>query len=482
MEAVGQLVCRRQDVERLHERSARNAQGMKVSSAVGRMLAQLVSDVTASRGHVGATRHDTSASGCDRSSRRWLAAATALALCVISAGACGGGANHGASASPKPVAPFARISITPTGGARGVKPARGIRVRVIGGKIVSVTVHTAGDRVTGTMNAAATAWHSRWTLDVNARYTVRATAIDTTGRTVTKTSTFRTFTPLHTFATQIFEGHNLTYGVGMPIILRFDQPIVNRRAVERSLVVSTSQRVVGAWYWDGDATLYFRPRNYWPAHTRVRFVAHLNGIEGASGVYGTHTLTQSFVIGRSLIAVANTQAHHVRIYLDKRLFADWPMSSGRPGDDTPNGTYLAIDKENPADMIGPGYNIEVPWSVRFTWSGDYLHDAYWSVGQQGFANVSHGCVNLSPADAQTYYQMALPGDPVTITGSPRGGTWDNGWTVWFLRWHTFVRGSALREAVVSGPHGSTFVKPSSLRPSRARAPLGKAQSGNARPA
>ena len=455
---------------------------MKVSSVVGRMLAQLVSEVTAKRRAVGAKRHETHVFGCDRSSRHRLAAARALALCVIGAGACGGGASRGASASPKPVAPLARISITPSGGARGVKPAHGIGVRVTGGKIVSVIVRTTGDRATGTMNAAVTAWHSRWALDVNARYTVRVTAIDTTGRTVKKTSTFRTLTPQQTFSTLVFEGQGQSYGVGMPIILRFDRPITARRAVERSLTLWTSRWVVGAWFWDGDTTLYFRPRSYWPAHTRVRLVAHLNGIEGAPGVYGAHTLTQSFAIGRSLIAVADTQTHHVRVYLNKRLFADWPMSSGRPGDDTPNGTYLAIDKENPADMIGPGYNIEVPWSVRFTWSGDYLHDAYWSVGQQGFANVSHGCVNLSPADAQTYYQMALAGDPVTITGSPRGGTWDNGWTVWFLRWRTLVRGSALREAVISGPHGSTFVKPSSLRPSRARAPLGKAQSGNARPA
>jgi lipoprotein-anchoring transpeptidase ErfK/SrfK len=446
------------------------------------MLDQLVSEATASRTDVGGKRHDTSVSGRDRGSRRRLAAATALALFVVGASACGGGASHGASARPKPVAPLARISITPSGGARGVKPARGIKVRVTGGKIVSVTVHTAGDRVTGTLNAAATVWHSRWALGVNARYTVRATAIDTTGRTVKKTSTFRTLTPQQTFSTLIFEGHNQSYGVGMPIILRFDQPITDRRAVERSLTLWTSRRVVGAWYWDGDTTLYFRPRSYWPARTSVRFVAHLNGIEGAPGVYGTHTLTQSFVIGRSLIAVANTQTHHVRIYLDKRLFADWPMSSGRPGDDTPNGTYLSIEKANPQDMIGPGYNIEVPWSVRFTWSGDFLHDAYWSVGEQGFTNVSHGCVNLSPADAQTYYLMSVPGDPVTITGSPRGGTWDNGWTVWFLRWRALVRGSALREAVVSGPHGSTFVNPSSLRPSRAKAPLGKAQSGNAKAA
>jgi len=147
----------------------------------------------------------------------------------------------------------------------------------------------------------------------------------------------------------------------------------------------------------------------------------------------------------------------MNVYRDGKLFANWPISSGRPGDETPNGTYLTIEKANPVDMVGPGYNIEVPWSVRFTWSGDYLHDAYWSVGQQGFTNVSHGCVNMSPADAETYYKMAVPGDPVKITGSPRAGVRDNGWTMWFLPWNQWARGSALHKAVRAGPHGSTFV-------------------------
>ena len=102
--------------------------------------------------------------------------------------------------------------------------------------------------------------------------------------------------------------------------------------------------------------------------------------------------------------------------------------------------------------------------MRFTWSGDYLHDAYWSVGEQGFTNVSHGCVNMSPADAEIYYKMAVPGDPVKITGSPRAGVWDNGWTMWFLPWKRWLHGSALHEAVRAGPGGSTFVKPSSLAP------------------
>ena len=100
------------------------------------------------------------------------------------------------------------------------------------------------------------------------------------------------------------------------------------------------------------------------------------------------------------------------------------------------------------------------------------------MGQQGFDNVSHGCVNLSPADAETYYNLAVPGDPITIKGSPRAGAWDNGWTEWFLSWPQYLKGSALHQAVQAGPAGSTFVDPSSLPPSTATAPLQTARSSN----
>jgi hypothetical protein len=160
----------------------------------------------------------------------------------------------------------------------------------------------------------------------------------------------------------------------------------------------------------------------------------------------------------------------MNVYRNGKLFAHWPISTGRPGDETPNGTYLTVEKANPVDMVGPGYNIEVPWSVRITFNGDYLHDAYWSVGEQGFENVSHGCVNMSPEHAETYYKMSVPGDPVMITGSPRAGTWDNGWTVWFLSWNRWVRGSALHRAVQTGPDGSTFVESTSPSATGATAP------------
>jgi hypothetical protein len=93
------------------------------------------------------------------------------------------------------------------------------------------------------------------------------------------------------------------------------------------------------------------------------------------------------------------------------------------------------------------------------------------VGEQGFTNVSHGCVNMSPADAEIYYKMAVPGDPVKVTGSPRAGVWDNGWTEWFLPWKKYVQGSALHEAVTAGPDGSTFVSSSSPPAATAPAPL-----------
>jgi lipoprotein-anchoring transpeptidase ErfK/SrfK len=365
-----------------------------------------------------------------------------------------------------------RVSITPASGSRDRQPGRGIRVTAAEGTISRVVVRTRGDRVKGKLNAARTVWRSTWALNVSRRYTVTATGVGRSGQRVTRTSSFRTFTPAKTFSARIVQGSRQTYGVGMPIILYFDRTISNRRAVERALEVKTSKRVVGAWYWDGPCRLapeclYFRPRRYWRPHTRVSFTAHLNGVRGARGVYGDHTLRQSFRIGRSVSAVVNTARHYMNVYRGGKRFAHWPISSGRPGDDTPNGTYLTIEKGNPVQMTGPGYSISVPWSVRITWSGEYLHDAYWSVGDQGFSNVSHGCVNMSPANAETFYKMAVPGDPVKIKGSPRAGQWGNGWTMWFLPWRRYWRGSALNKAVRTGPSGSEFVSPrASARPHR----------------
>jgi lipoprotein-anchoring transpeptidase ErfK/SrfK len=394
-----------------------------------------------------------------------LAAAAFCATLGLLASGCGGGGHPNAGAPENGV----RLSVSPASRGVDTAPGKGITVTASGGRIASVTVRGGGDAVTGKLNPAGTAWHSDWPLDVSSRYTVIATARGSSGKPVTQTSSFRTFTPSSTIEARIIEGAGQTYGVGMPIVIEFSRPVTNRAAVERALEIRTSKPVVGSWYWDDQCgltptCLYFRPRHYWPAHTRVSFTGHLNGLEVAPGVYAGHTLTQSFTIGSPLSVLVSTSDHYMNVYRDGKLFAHWPVSSGRPGDETPNGNYLTIEKANPVDMVGPGYNIEVPYSVRITWSGDYLHDAYWSVGDQGFSNVSHGCVNMSPEDATIFYNMAVPGDPVTITGSPKAGTWDNGWTMWFLPWKQWFRGSAVHQAVLAGPGGSSFVDPNAAPP------------------
>ena len=409
-----------------------------------------------------------------KDARRGLLAGAVAALAVLAAGctAAGHGSGHAASTSHGHVHTAASgpdLTITPANGTRGADPSAGVTVTADRGTLRNVSVRSRSGTVPGYLSDGGKMWHSQWALNVSQTYTV--TAMASGSDAVTATSRFRTLTPRDSFSTQIFEGYKQTYGVGMPVILTFSQPITDKAAVERSLQLATSTPIVGAWYWDGNQTLDFRPRSYWPAGTTVSFTGHLDGVQGAPGMYGTHSLTQTFDIGASLVAIGNTRTHRTQIYYDGRLRYNWPISSGRPGDATPDGSYVTIEKGNPVQMTGPGYSLSVPWSVRFTFSGDYYHDAYWSVTQQGFENVSHGCVNLSPADAEIYYKLAVPGDPITIVGSPKSGTWNNGWTEWFLTWRQYLRGSALHEAVLAGPNGSTFVSPGSLPASTATAPL-----------
>ncbi|HEY0718906.1 MAG TPA: Ig-like domain-containing protein [Streptosporangiaceae bacterium] len=411
------------------------------------------------------------------------------ALCLLLAACSSGGSpgGHSASKATRTAKPVSRastaaadISITPADGARDADPSAGIAVTAAKGTLTSVVAHASGTSgssasstsasltVPGGLSQDGRQWRSQWTLATGQSYTVTASARVPGQGTLTRTVSFRTLTPASTFHTQIFEGYGQTYGVGMPIMLTFSQPITNKAAVERSLQLTTSNPVTGAWYWDGDEHLNFRPENYWPAGTRVSFTGHLDGVEGAKGVYGAASLTQSFNIGDSVIAVTSATAHQTRIYINGSLKYTWPASTGKATTATPNGTYVSIEKENPVRMIGgtkgtPGYYDElVPYSVRFTFSGDYMHDAPWSVGDQGSSNVSHGCVNLSPADSKIYYDMAVPGDPVTVTDSTKAGKWDDGWTEWFLSWTDLVKGSALHEAVKAGPDGSSFVDPSAV--------------------
>jgi lipoprotein-anchoring transpeptidase ErfK/SrfK len=404
-------------------------------------------------------------------SRRAGLAVTGIvgAVCLL-ATACSGSSSsgtatgqHGSTGTKTVSTSAAQVSITPANGSRNVKTGRGVSVTVAHGKIQNVTVTAGPTTAAGTLQGQ-TAWHTVWPLHTGTKYTVTVTATGTDGKTATTTSTFRTERPAGTFTASTILGHQ-TYGVGIPIMINFSQAVDPRfrAGIEKAINIKSSKPVVGSWYWDGGQTLDFRTRNYWPQYTKVSFDAHFNGAQIAPGVFGVSNLTQSFTIGKSLIGVTSTRTHKTQIYWGHKLYATWPDSTGMPGDDTANGTYLTIEKGNPVKMSGPGYkNVPVYWSVRFTWSGNYYHSAPWSVGEQGFTNVSHGCVNLSPQNAEWWYVRSNPGDPITITGSPVAGRWDDGYTEWFLTWDQLLRGSATHQAVEAGPTGSTFINPDTL--------------------
>ena len=77
------------------------------------------------------------------------------------------------------------------------------------------------------------------------------------------------------------------------------------------------------------------------------------------------------------------------------------------------------------------------WDTAVSSNGFFIHAAPWSVGSQGFANVSHGCINLSTARAITYFNYSVPGDIVVISQTGNIADITNGeadWQIPFAQW------------------------------------------------
>ncbi|CAM5731248.1 hypothetical protein SHIRM173S_04610 [Streptomyces hirsutus] len=80
--------------------------------------------------------------------------------------------------------------------------------------------------------------------------------------------------------------------------------------------------------------------------------------------------------------------------------------------------------------------MPVHFATRVTWSGEYVHAAPWSVGSQGYDNVSHGCVGMSTGDAEWFFDTFHQGDLVEVVNSG-GATMEpfgNGFGDWNLTW------------------------------------------------
>jgi lipoprotein-anchoring transpeptidase ErfK/SrfK len=386
-----------------------------------------------------------------------------LILTVACSGPGGAAGGHQAAASAHIRRPVAApvVEITPAAGARGVRPNVPVHVRALKGRLVNVTVRAGGRNVAGQVNVAATEWTSRWALTPGASFVVQATAGNSAGATVTATSRFRTLRPAGTFSASLdwtlAANQGRPYGVGLPIILNFSQPVQDKAAVQKALVVSAQRPVPGAWRWITDEQIVYRVDGYWPAHQTVRLHAHLAGVRVAPGVYGTSNLADKFRIGRAQMTNVNVRTHHMTVRIDGKIARSYGISAGDGSSlvyTTPSGTAVTMDKARMVIMTNPNvpkgapgwYQEPVPLAVRLTNSGIYLHQTPGAAWCLGVENCSHGCVRQPAAEALWFYSINQTGDVVHIRGTDRKMAFGDGWTFYQMPWKQWAKGSAVNYA------------------------------------
>ena len=345
-------------------------------------------------------------------------------------------------------------------------------------RITDVTATDAAGRfVAGELSADGTRWHSTSPLAANAHYTVRVSTEDEDGAPGRKVLTFDTSIPTAKKRLGVKLGPDSgDYGVGQPVTAQLDQPVkdkAQRAVVERALRVDTVPAVQGAWHWVDDKELHYRPKDYWPAHATVEVHSNLDGIKVGDRLWGTRSKPVKLTIGDTIIAVTDAAAHSMAVYKNGEDIRDVPVTTGKPGFETRNGVKVVLGKQSFVRMrsatvgIAEGssdsYDLPVYWATRLTWSGEYVHAAPWSVGSQGYANVSHGCTGMSTGNAEWFFNTVHEGDVVKVINS-NGDTMEpfgNGFGDWNLTWKSWRTGSALVGGTPDGPSPDDAAK---LRP------------------
>jgi lipoprotein-anchoring transpeptidase ErfK/SrfK len=347
--------------------------------------------------------------------------------------------------------------VSPADDSAGVLPSEPITVQATVGTLGDVKVVDAkGNAVKGDVGADG-AWKSTGLLAPNTAYTVTAKASGPDGTPSTTTSTFTTLKPKVT-ATYGILYSGQTVGVGAPVSIQFDSAVTDakyRAQVEKLVKVTTTPAQKGAWGWLDNRQLMWRPAKYWVPGTKVSVSAPLTGVQTGKDKWVANDDSASFSIGSSMISYVNIKTHQMKVTQGGQVVRTIPVSTGKPGKltETRSGTKVIIRKEGEVTMdsttigIPKGnpnyYKIDTQWNLRVTWTGEFLHSAPWSVGAQGSTNVSHGCTNLSPANAKWMYNNSKVGDVVVFTGSSRVFQPTEGIGVWQYSFSQWQKQSAL---------------------------------------
>lgn len=402
--------------------------------------------------------------------------ALALAACSTSEPAPGPGGTT-------TVAP-ARLEISMPDGSKEVSPASVLTVRAVDGRLGEVTVTSAdGKRTVAGKTGADHVWTSTGRLLPRTTYRITASATNAGGDATSRTASFTTLTPDRTVDYTVTPD-GWTVGAGMPIQVNFDDPIPkeSRAAIEAQLTINTVPAQPGAWGWTSNTTLMYRPQSYWAPGTKIEVSAPLAGTQVAPGAYLMEDNGAKLTIGTQRILRVDLAGHTMTNTENGKLVQTFLISGGRPGQqfETRGGTKVVMDKYEKIIMdsstFGIGkmdpeyYRTPVNYAMRITDTGEFLHSAPWSVGQQGYANVSHGCINMAPGDARGLFNVIQYGDVVETTGSRfplQPG--EAGIPVWLYTWPQWQALSARPPAATPAPATPAATGPKSA-PSAATGP------------
>ncbi len=377
-----------------------------------------------------------------------------LALGVVAPGAlsaCGTSTDRKDAGPPAPPS----MVFTPQPGAADVLPTAPVRVEVADGWFQQVSLtNPNGKVVAGALNRDRTAYVVSEPLGYGATYTWDGSIVGRDGKAVAVAGSFTTVSPNVVVGGQFQLSDGQTVGVAAPIILQFDEPISDKAAVERVLTVTTDPPVEGSWAWLPDeaqgSRVHWRTREYYPPGTKVHVDARVYGVGFGDGNYGAADSTLDFTVGRRQVVKAEATSHRIQVITDGGVLFDFACSYGEgdlPRNVTRSGVHVVTEKYADFYMSNPaaGYsNIHERWAVRISNNGEFIHANPASAGAQGNTNVTNGCINLSPGDAEQYFHTAVYGDPVEVTGTSihlsyaDGDIWD-----WAVDWDTWRSMSAL---------------------------------------
>ncbi|MBM9466535.1 L,D-transpeptidase [Nakamurella leprariae] len=342
--------------------------------------------------------------------------------------------DDGASATTSSTAAGPRVAATPRFGSTDLAPNDPITVTVFAGTITELDmVADDGVPVAGELSADDASWTSTDRLAYDTEYTVTGTATGVGGVTTPISGTFSTVDP-ERYNRAVFNiPSGTTVGVAAPLIVVFDEPVQDKAAAQAAFTVETDKGAIeGSWGWLQDediqgtgtrqSIVHFRPAQYWPAYTQVHFEADLAGVD-LGDTWGLEDLSSDFTIGRAQVVTADVSTFRMVVTVDGVVTENYPVSYGKesvPGRNTVSGIHVVTEKHPEFEMCNQQYDycgLKEKWAVRINNNGEFIHENPNSIPYLGKQNVSHGCINMGPGDAQRYYDSALYGDPVEVSGT-----------------------------------------------------------------